>query len=50
MKYFILFCAALLTYMGTEAQIYNTGVLYVGSGNILSDRKAVSLRVKGSRY
>ncbi|HWK02834.1 MAG TPA: T9SS type A sorting domain-containing protein [Puia sp.] len=36
MKYFILFCAALLTYMGTEAQIYNTGVLYVGSGNILS--------------
>src|SRR5258708_27007713 len=35
MRYFILFCVALLTYMGTEAQIHNTGVLYVGNGNTL---------------
>ena len=35
MRYAILFCATLLICTGSKAQVYNTGVLYVGTGNTL---------------
>ena len=35
MRYFILFCISFLVYTGAKAQVYNTGTLYVGNGNIL---------------
>ena len=35
MRYFILFCSTLLICADSSAQVYNTGILYVGNGNTL---------------
>ncbi len=49
MRYFILFCSAQLICMVAGAQVYNTGILYVGNGNTLYSSGDFT-NIAGSNY